>query len=287
VNFTGDGQSLSPSDYAEALASILAEGGIEPDYYSLGGAVTELEGKMAVALGKERAVFPPTGTLANHLAVRIQARGRRRVIVQEESHIYNDSGDCSTVLSDLNLVTLARGEGTFTVEDVEQVLARTAAGRVRTEVGVIVIESPIRRRLGELFDYEEMGRVCRFAREHGIATHLGAAVASMAQDDVFPLGLLGNCNSSLGMLAGLQHAGPSSKPLKVGLIWIDAHADFNTPETTMSGWLGGMPVSVAAGKSLFRLRLQAGLDPPISTEEMFQESPRMRRALHGCPTESM
>ncbi len=138
--------------------------------------------------------------------------------------------------------------------------------------------------------------------------HLGAAVASMAQDDVFPLGLIGNCNSSLGMLAGLQQAGPSSRPLKVGLIWIDAHADFNTPETTMSGWLGGMPVSVAAGKSLFRLRLQAGLDPPISTrnivmmglrdvdpleqvlvdesnietistEEMIGSSPRMRQAI--------
>jgi len=138
--------------------------------------------------------------------------------------------------------------------------------------------------------------------------HLGAAVTSMAQDDGFPLGLLGNCNSSLGMLAGLQKAGPSSRPRKVGLIWIDAHADFNTPETTMSGWLGGMPVSVAAGKSLFRLRLQAGLDPPISTrnivmmglrdvdpleqvlvdesnietvstEEMLQGSPRMRQVL--------
>jgi arginase len=138
--------------------------------------------------------------------------------------------------------------------------------------------------------------------------HLGAAVTSMAQEDVFPLGLLGNCNSSLGMLAGLQHAGSSSRPLKVGLIWIDAHADFNTPETTMSGWLGGMPVSVAAGRSLFRLRLMAGLDPPISTrnivmmglrdvdpleqvlvdeseietistEEMLQASPRMQQAL--------
>jgi len=138
--------------------------------------------------------------------------------------------------------------------------------------------------------------------------HLGAAVTSMARDDVFPLGLLGNCNSSLGMLAGLQHAGASSRPLKVGLIWIDAHADFNTPETTMSGWLGGMPVSVAAGRSLFRLRLQAGLDPPISTrniimmglrdvdpleqvlvdesnietistEEMLDGSPRMRQTL--------
>lgn len=98
--------------------------------------------------------------------------------------------------------------------------------------------------------------------------HLGKAVARMAREGTFPLGLLGNCNSSWGMLAGLQHSGPSSRPLKVGLIWIDAHGDFNTPETTLSGWLGGMPVSVAAGQSLFRLRLMAGLDPAISTRDI-------------------
>lgn len=98
--------------------------------------------------------------------------------------------------------------------------------------------------------------------------HLGRAVARMAREGTFPLGLLGNCNSSWGMLAGLQHSGPSSRPLRVGLIWIDAHGDFNTPETTLSGWLGGMPVSVAAGQSLFRLRLAAGLDPAISTRDI-------------------
>jgi arginase len=49
---------------------------------------------------------------------------------------------------------------------------------------------------------------------------------------------------------------------------MDAHSDFNTPETTLSGWLGGMPVAVAAGQCLHRLRKQAGLDPPISTQNI-------------------
>lgn len=98
--------------------------------------------------------------------------------------------------------------------------------------------------------------------------HLGRVVASMTQDEVFSLGILGNCNSLWGMLAGLQHAGPGRKPLKVGLVWLDAHGDFNTPETTLSGWLGGMPVAVAAGKCLSRLRMTAGLDPPISTRHI-------------------
>ncbi|GMR13942.1 MAG: arginase [Gemmatimonadota bacterium] len=104
--------------------------------------------------------------------------------------------------------------------------------------------------------------------------HLGRAVAPMVREGDFVLGLLGNCISSWGMLAGLQHSGSSAAPLKVGLIWIDAHGDFNTPETTLSGWLGGMPVSVAAGQSLERMRTTAGLDPPISTGNIVQMGSR-------------
>ena len=93
--------------------------------------------------------------------------------------------------------------------------------------------------------------------------HLNETVARLSKEGLFPLGLLSNCNSLTGMLGGMQHSGPGRRPLSVGLIWLDAHADYNTPETTLSGMLGGMPVAVAAGKCLFRLRLKAGLDPPI------------------------
>jgi len=47
------------------------------------------------------------------------------------------------------------------------------------------------------------------------------------------------------------------------MFWLDAHPDFNTPETTRSGSLGGMPVAVATGRALQRLRLDARLDPPL------------------------
>jgi arginase len=93
--------------------------------------------------------------------------------------------------------------------------------------------------------------------------HLGRIVADSLREGRFPIGLLANCNGLMGMLAGLQHSGQGSRPLKVGLVWIDAHADFNTPETTLSGMLGGMPVAVSAGLCLTRLRLQSGLDPAL------------------------
>jgi arginase len=78
-----------------------------------------------------------------------------------------------------------------------------------------------------------------------------------------PVGLLANCSALAGMLAGLQHSGSDGRPLRVGLVFIDAHADYNTPETTLSGMLGGMPVALAAGLCLTRMRLKAGLDPAL------------------------
>src|ERR1700687_4258938 len=92
---------------------------------------------------------------------------------------------------------------------------------------------------------------------------LAKAIAAERRDGYVPLGLLANCSSLAGMLGGLQHSGATQKPLRVGLVFIDAHADFNTPETTLSGMLGGMPVSIAAGRCLTRMRLKSGLDPAL------------------------
>ncbi len=93
--------------------------------------------------------------------------------------------------------------------------------------------------------------------------HLGEIVASRIREGVMPVGLLANCSSLMGMLAGVQHSGPTNRPLRVGLMWIDAHGDFNTPETTLSGMLGGMPVAISAGLGLTRLRMVSGLDPAL------------------------
>jgi arginase len=119
----------------------------------------------------------------------------------------------------------------------------------------------------ELTDEEE-GRYGVWQRVSLADGHLGRAVGPMAGQGTFVLGLLGNCISSWGMLAGLQNSEPNGRPRRVGLIWIDAHGDFNTPETTLSGWLGGMPVSVASAQSLDRMRRTAGLDRPISTRDI-------------------
>src|SRR5208282_2472046 len=141
---------------------------IRTDDYSCGGVVAELEAKMATLLGKEAAVFLPTGTLANHLAVRLLARTGKRVLVQAESHLYNDEGDCAQQLSGLTLVPLAPGRATVTLAEIEAAVAGAPEARVAVPVGAISLETPVRRVAGQAFDPAELAAISAFARRRGI-----------------------------------------------------------------------------------------------------------------------
>jgi arginase len=72
---------------------------------------------------------------------------------------------------------------------------------------------------------------------------LRETVASAIQRQERPVSIAGDCCTSLAVLAGLQLAGISSS-----LMWFDAHGDFNTWETTPSGFLGGMPLAMLVGR---------------------------------------
>jgi arginase len=69
---------------------------------------------------------------------------------------------------------------------------------------------------------------------------LARQVAEAKQNGKFPLVLSGNCGATVGVIAG-------SGPKRLGVIWFDAHGEFNTPETTTSGFLDGMGLAIATG----------------------------------------
>lgn len=73
---------------------------------------------------------------------------------------------------------------------------------------------------------------------------LAARVSACRERGAFPLVLAGNCMSAVGTFAGLR-----SRSRKVpGVCWFDAHGDFNTPETTVSGFLDGMALATLTGR---------------------------------------
>ncbi len=94
------------------------------------------------------------------------------------------------------------------------------------------------------------------------ANHVAAARRAQAG----ALVLAGDDTASIGVVSGLQQADGAGTP--IGLVWLDAHADFNTPETSYSGILAGMPVAVIAGLAGPLWRGAAGLGAPLPTDRV-------------------
>jgi arginase len=94
--------------------------------------------------------------------------------------------------------------------------------------------------------------VSSWERMAGIYEHVARAVAKAER----PVVVSGDCTTSLGVLAGLQRAG-----LDPATLWFDAHGDFNTDETTVTGYLGGMPAALAVGRGDATVRNRVGLRP--------------------------
>lgn len=103
-------------------------------------------------------------------------------------------------------------------------------------------------------------------RLEAINAAIARSVSAAITGGSAPLLAGGSCVSLPGMLGGMQRGyGPTAR---IGLIWFDAHGDFNTPKTTLTGMLGGMPVAVSAGLCYPTWRVAAGLDLPIPTDRI-------------------
>jgi arginase len=81
---------------------------------------------------------------------------------------------------------------------------------------------------------ERMGRLNRA---------LAGEIAGMREAKNLPLVIVGDCTCSIGVLAGLQR-----EFTELTLVWFDAHGDFNTHQTTPSGFIGGMPLAMLCGR---------------------------------------
>jgi arginase len=80
---------------------------------------------------------------------------------------------------------------------------------------------------------------------------LAAAVHGAVSANALPIVLAGSCDASLGVLGGFDHTG-------CGIVWIDAHADFNTPGSSVSGFFPGMALAVLTGHCHRELWAQIG-----------------------------
>ena len=116
-----------------------------------------------------------------------------------------------------------KGPDHFIQNGIEQILQKS--GHV-VNVTRVELRIPFSTEIGTTFEVNRL---------------LAECVRSAVRNNHFPLVLAGNCNSCVGTISGID-----SK--RLGIIWFDAHGDFNTPETTVTGFLDGMGLAMAAGR---------------------------------------
>jgi len=181
VNFIYDGLELSPRQYLEKLTEIDQGESLEPDFYGNGGTTKELEERFAKLTGKEKAIYLPTGTMANQLAIKILNGENTKVIVPENSHIFRDEADASQSVHRLRLVPIGKDKSYFQLDDLVSTLKYNNENEVfRSGLGTVVIENPIRRANGTAVPIDIIKEVSAYCKNNGYKMHLDGARIHLA-----------------------------------------------------------------------------------------------------------
>jgi threonine aldolase len=182
VKFYADGELYDPADYIHILQQVLDTTGIEKDRYGAGGVVEKMEKKFETITGKEKAIFLPSGTMANQLAIAILSGSKSKVYVQDLSHIYRDEADAAQSVFGKRLMPLAKnGETYFTATALQHAIESLKNDEVfESGIGTVAIENPVRRADGRMVPIEEIRNINNYCRKHNIKLHLDGARLFMA-----------------------------------------------------------------------------------------------------------
>lgn len=113
----------------------------------------------------------------------------------------------------------------------------------------------------EVLDAEQRERMC------AIHAALATTVAEIVSTGARAVSIAGDCCATIPVLAGLQRAG-----VHPVLVWLDAHGDFNTSGTTLSGFIGGMPLAMITGRGDQTLVRASGLQTLPDTDVFLSDA---------------
>ena len=181
VKLFGDGEMFDVTSYIEELKKINTAKPIEPDRYAAGGVVAALEKKFEDITGKEKAIYMPSGTMANQLAISVLSGDNAKVFVQETSHVFRDEADAAQTVFGKRLIPLAKGETYFTAAQLQQAIEYHKAEEVfKSGFGCVSVENPVRRADGRMIPMEEIKKISKVCADNNIRTHLDGARIYMA-----------------------------------------------------------------------------------------------------------
>jgi len=155
------------------MRAAIAEAPVGDDQYGEDPTTNALQERVALLLGKEAALFLPSGTMANQVALRVLTRPGDDVIVSRESHaVWHETG-AAAANAGVQFTEIG-GRGTFTVQ--EFIAACKPRGHVIYPPTTLVeIENTHNRAGGVIFPQDEVLRICAAARERGVASFLDGA----------------------------------------------------------------------------------------------------------------
>ncbi len=181
VKFFGDGEFYDGLPYLEQLQAANNKQQLKVDRYGSGGAVEELEKKFQAITGKEKAIYMPSGTMANQFAIAMLSGENTKVFVQDTSHVYRDEADAAQSIFNKRLMPLAKNQTFFTVEELKKAIENLDSEEVfKSGLGCVSIENPVRRTDGKMVPIEEIKKISEYCRSKNIKLHLDGARIYMA-----------------------------------------------------------------------------------------------------------
>lgn len=169
------------------MRAAIAEAEVGDDQFGEDPAVQELQSRTAALLGKEAALWFPSGTMTNQVALRSCTRPGDDVVVSRRSHaVWHETGG-GAANAGVQFTEIGN-RGTFTAEEFEAAL-KPRGHILYPPTTLVEIENTHNLAGGIVFPQTEAERVCRVAREHGVASYLdgarlwNAAVATGAPPD--------------------------------------------------------------------------------------------------------
>jgi threonine aldolase len=158
---------------SEAMRAAIAAAPVGDDQFGEDPTVNLLQERIAALLGKEAALWLPTGTMANHVALRLLTRPGDDVIVSRGSHAVLHETGGSAANAGVQFTEVGAG-GLFSAADF--LAARKPRGHIIYPPTTLVeIENTHNRAGGVIFPQDEAEKICRAAREHDIASYLDGA----------------------------------------------------------------------------------------------------------------
>jgi len=161
-----------------AMRRAMAEAEVGDDVYGEDPTVRRLEERVAELLGKEAALFTPSGTMANQLAIRAHTEPGDAILAEARSHVLLYERAAPTALSGVLPLTVSGSRGLFRPDDVERLIPPPPAGMppgLFPPVKLLCLENTHNAGGGTVWPPELFVRVVRTARRHGLAVHLDGA----------------------------------------------------------------------------------------------------------------